>query len=132
MNTNTRIQLTDSTMDIIVKMSEGNPGAMNVLMQMIKDGGAIDPDDFMGGIGAVLALDSHGIYGTDIYILNNDICDRDLTKMLAVLRSCQLGYFNGDLLADACNRQDRSGKALIPVDELCDKVKERLPNFGKI
>jgi hypothetical protein len=50
--------------------------------------------------------------------------------MLAVLRSVQLGMFDRETLKDACHRQDRSGKSLIPVDLLYSKVKERLPNFN--
>lgn len=81
---NERINLNDSTMDVVVKMSEGNPGAMNVLMQILSNGGKIDPDGFMGGLGTILLLDTYGIYGSDIYILNNDICERDLPKTLVV------------------------------------------------
>ena len=52
-------------------------------------------------------------------------------KTLAVLRATQLGFFDNRTLKDACHRQDRSGKSMIPVDELLLKVKERLPNFDK-
>lgn len=128
-----RIKLTDSTMDVIVKMSEGNPGAMNVVMQLLTPNVAIkiDPDNLLGGMGAILTLDSIGIYGTDIYVFNNDLCGRDLAKMLAVLRATQLGFFSRDVLKDACHRQDYSGRELVPVEELYLKVKERLPNFDK-
>ena len=126
---NQRIKLTDSPMDVMIRMADGNPGAVNVLMQILKDGAKVDPDSALGGLGAILSLDSHGIYGSDIYILNNDICERSLPKTLAVLRAVQLGLFSENTLKDACHRQDRSGKALIPVDELYLKVKEELPNF---
>lgn len=127
-NQKERIKLTDSTMDVIVKMSEGNPGAMNVLIQMLTPNN-IDPDNGLGGLGAILLMDSYGIYGTDIYILNSDICDKNLAKTLAVLRATQMGMFDGNILKDACHRQDRSGKQLVPVEELYLKVKEKLPNF---
>ncbi len=127
-----RIQLTDTTMSVLVKMSDGNPGAATVLMEILSKGDKIDPDSALGGLGAILSLDSHGIYGTDIYVLNNDICDRSLPKTLAVLRAVQLGLFSGTKLKDACHRQDRSGKQLVPVDELYQKVKEELPNFDTI
>lgn len=128
---NERIKLTDSTMDVVVKMSDGNPGAMNVLMQMLQPNN-IDPDNGLGGLGAILMLDSLGIYGTDIYVLNSDICERNLAKMLATLRAVQLGLFSGDILKDAAHRQDYSGRELVPVDELYEKVKERLPNFDAV
>ena len=125
---NERIKLTDNTMDVVVKMSDGNPGAINILMQMLQPNN-IDPDNGLGGLGAILMLDSLGIYGTDIYVLNNDICERNLAKMLATLRAVQLGLFSGDVLKDAAHRQDYSGRELVPVDELYEKVKEKLPNF---
>lgn len=117
-------------MAILTKMSDGNPGAANVLIEMLKPESAeIDPDHFMGGLGKILSLDTLGIYGTDIYILHNDICDRNMIKMFAVLRAHQLGFIDGGLLKDACHRQDRSGKQMIDVDGLYKKVKEQLPNF---
>jgi hypothetical protein len=125
-----RIKLGDTTMSAIIKMSEGNPGAMSTLMEIISKNPEIDPDDLMQGFGPILHLDSIGIYGTDIYILYNDICERDITETLAVLRSVQLGIFKGNILKDACHRQDRSGKSMVPVDELYAKVKEMLPNFN--
>nr|DAY55026.1 MAG TPA: hypothetical protein [Caudoviricetes sp.] len=50
--------------------------------------------------------------------------------MVAVIRATQLGLFNSNILKDACSRQDYSGRKLVPLDELCQKVKERLPLFN--
>lgn len=125
----TRIELTDTIIDIVSKMSEGNPGAMNALMNIITPNN-IDPDNSMGGLGVILSLDTHGIYGTDIYVLYSDICDKNLVNMLAVMRSVQLGLFDASILKDACSRQDYSGKELVPVEELYEKVKKKLPNFN--
>lgn len=124
-----RINLQDSTMDAVIKMSDGNPGAMNVLMEILSKGKYIDPNDPMQGLGSVLMLDTLEIYGTDIYVLHNDICERNLARTLAVIRSTQLGFFDGSILKNACSRQDYSGKEMIPVHTLYMKVKERLPNF---
>ena len=129
MNREVKIKLTDTPMSAIAKMSDGNPGAAGVLMQMFAEGGKIDPDDFMEGMGSILALDSHAIYGTDIYVLHSDICGKELAKTIAVLRAVQLGFFKDSVLRDACSRQDYSGRELVPVEELYEKVKERLPNF---
>lgn len=129
MKQETRINLTDTTLDIIVKMSEGNPGAAVALMEIVKNGEAIDPQSFAGGVGAVLSLDTYGIYGSDIYILWSDICEKNLPKMLAVLRACQLGLFSSNTLKVAASRQDRTGKSMIPVEDLYVKVKEQLKEF---
>ena len=124
-----RIQLKDSTMDVIVKMSDGDPGAMTTLMEILKNGETIDPDGVMGGLGPILLLDTFEIYGTDIYVLWSDICGRKINKMLAVLRACQLGMFSPSILKDACSRQDYSGKEMVSVEELYLKVKKQLPKF---
>ena len=127
-----KIQLTDSTFDVIAKMSNGNPGAVNVLCQMLSpDAEEIDTDAVMGGMMKILALDSLGIYGTDIYVLYNDICRGDLISMFAVLRAHQLGFLNSNTLKDACSRQDYSGREIIDVDSLYKKVVDALPNFKR-
>jgi len=124
-----RIQLTDNVTSAIAKMSDGNPMAVIAMMEMIQNGERIDPDSFMGGFGCILSLDTHGIYGSDIYVLHSDICDKDSSKTLAVLRSVQLGFLPESTLKNACSRQDYSGKKMIPVEELYTKVKKELSNF---
>ena len=52
-----RIELTDSMNDMLFKMSEGNPGGLNVLM------GLMDRDPLV-----FLALDDMNIRGTQIWI----------------------------------------------------------------
>jgi len=131
METKEIITLADNTVTAITKMSDGNPGAISAMVELLKHGERIDPQGIMGGIGFILDLDREGIYGTDIYVFWNDICEQEVVKMIAVLRAVQLGFFSGRTLANACHRQDRSGKSMIPVDELYEKVKERLERFDR-
>ncbi len=113
-------------------MSNCNPGAVTAMIEMLNNSDQIDPDDAMGGMGKLLLLDTFEIYGTDIYVLYNDICDRDIAKTIAIIRSAQLGLLVPAVLRDACSRQDYSGRKMIPVDELCQKIKEKLPRFNII
>lgn len=129
MNSMERITLSDSISSAISKMVEGNIGAINACISLMKEGEKIDPQNIMGGFGCILDLDREGIYGTDIYVFWNDICNQETSKMMAVLRAVQLGFFSGRVLADACHRQDYSGRSMIPVEELYKKVIERLPAF---
>lgn len=85
----------------------------------------------MGPFGTIMNLDSYGIYGTDIYVLYSDICNRQVNKTIAVVRATQLGLLLGSTLKDACGRQDYSGRDLIPVEDLYKQVCEKLPNFDK-
>ena len=126
-----RIQLTDNTISAITKMSDGNPGAVTVLMELLNEGGKIDPDDFMGGLGSVLALDTLGIYGSSIWVLYKDVCGQEVNKMIAVLRSHQLGFISGNLIFQASDERIKS-RELIDVDSLYSKVKERLPRFDNL
>ena len=129
MNSMERITLSDSISSAISKMVEGNIGAINACISLIKEGEKTDPQNIMGGFGCILDLDREGIYGTDIYVFWNDICNQETSKMIAVLRAIQLGFFSGRVLADACHRQDYSGRSMIPVEELYKMVIERLPAF---
>ena len=123
----TKLDLNDSIEDIIIKMSEGNPGAISVCMMLYTRGGAIDPDDWLGGSGGVLSLDSIGIYGSKIWMLFKDVCKQDLVKTVAMLRAWQLGFVPKDTLLHAI---DNYG-AGIDTDALLAQVQERLPAFGQ-
>ena len=124
-----RIELTDSMIDIATKMSDGNPGALTTIMELVKNGEEIDPMAFGGGMGTVLLLDTLGIYGTDIYVLWSDICGRNIAGTIAVVRAFQLGFLDKETLVDACSRQDYSGRDMIDVDAYYKQVKENLSNF---
>jgi hypothetical protein len=121
-----RIQLTDSTLDILIKMSDGNPGALTVLMRMLKEGGAIDPQSFAGGLGAILSMDSHGIHGSRVWMLYKDVCKESSESTLAVLRACQLGQLSESTMLTAI---DTYGQG-VDVAAIVASVKERLPQFG--
>jgi len=99
--TKDRVTLEDSFMDVVIKLAEGNPGAMNVIMQLYQNAAHIDPQDFMGGLGSVLALDTHGIYGSRIWMLYKDVCGEDLVMTVAQLRAVQLGIIGQSILDHA-------------------------------
>ena len=126
-----RITIEDSMLSAITKMAEGNLGAMNACVDLLMQSEKIDPANILGGLGHILNLDSVGIYGTDIYVFLNDICENNIAKMIAVLKAVQIGLFDGTVLADACHRQDYSGREMIPVDELYTKIKEKFEMFDK-
>lgn len=124
-----RIELTDSILDIVMKMSEGIPGAVTVLAQMIKDGAAIDPDSFMGGLSSVLLLDTWNIYGSDIWVLYKDVCQQNLTRTLGIIRAAQLGFLPSETLKEWAAGSSVPGQLL--VDGYIADVCERLPAFGR-
>jgi len=132
-----RVSLMDTMQTVLIKLSEGNPGALVLFMNMMQDGtcAKIDPQSALGGLGNVLDFDSMGIYGTHAYVLNNDICGGDRVKLMTLLRARQLGFLSGDVLYDISHRQDRSGREIMPdsrIQELYIKVRETLKDFNNI
>lgn len=125
---NVRIGLQDTTMDAVVKLAEGNPGAATVCMQILDKGGDIDPDWMFGGLSILLSLDTYNIYGPRIWMLYKDVCKQDLVKTIASLRACQMGLFPIEKLQHAI---DNYGEG-VDVDELHRMVKERLPRFADL
>lgn len=121
-----KIQLTDSIQDVLFKISEGNPGALNVCINILKEGEKIDPDNAMGGLGVLLSLDTLGLYGSKIWMLYKDVCNCELAAMLAVLRGWQLGYATDDQIHRAV---DNRGEGLNVAD-IHAKVVEYLPSFA--
>lgn len=124
-----RIQLTDTIQNVIVKMSDGNPGAITAMMELLSKANQIDKSESFP-VSYILLLDTYGIYGTDIYVMYNDICGRNLAKFMATIRATQLGLFDSKLLVDACSRQDYSGRELVPAEELLEKIKQQIPEFN--
>lgn len=121
-----RITIYDSTKSAIVKMVEGNPGAIDACMCLLKEGEKINAYNTFSGYVYILTLDKCGIYGTDIYVLWSDICKKNTLNMIAVLTAVQLGMFDGNVLADACHRQDYSGRDMVPIDDIWLRVKAKL------
>ncbi len=122
---NERIKGTDSMMNVVMKMSEENSGAITVCMEILEKTKEIDPDCAFEGLGTMLSLDTYNIYGSRIWMLYKDVCKQDIVKTIAMLRACQLGILSRDSLNYAI---DNYGKG-IDVDSLYKQVKEQLPNF---
>ena len=122
----TRIELTDTPSDVVMKMSEGNPGAMTVCMNILDGGEKIDPDGALGGLGAILMLDTLGIYSSRIWMLYKDVCGENLSTMLAIERAWQFGFVDSVRLNHAIDNRGRG----IDIEDLVRQVKDRLPAFG--
>lgn len=112
----TRLTINDSFTDIIIKLSEGNPGAVSVVTEMMRKD---DWDNDAPGFTKILLLDSMGIYGDKIWMLYNDCCDRDLDQMNIVLCNWQMGKLTTQEIS--LNLSEGRGKPfnnLVPLDEL--------------
>lgn len=84
----TKLALTDDLMTILIKMSEGNPGAVVCLTDMLKK------TDWYGDISSIMMIlnfDSMELYGSKLYMLWSDCCGKDLTQLELVMRNWQMG-----------------------------------------
>lgn len=126
----TRVKLDMNTQDLLIAMGDGNPGALTACVELLKHGAHIDPDSALGGFNPLLHLDFLGIYEERIYMLWNDVCDRDIGKMIAVLRANQLGGLAGVIKETIDHAIDNRGEG-IDLDAVLVAVKERLPNFNQ-
>jgi len=122
-----RIELHDSFHTIIYKMSGGNPGAISVLMGLLKFNEKIDPDSVMGPIGAILSLDTHKVWEEKIWILFKDVCQGNIVHMVALLRSVGMGIIYEEELHGFIRAMKIEKERL---EEITGKLKESLPNFA--
>lgn len=83
----TRLELTDSMEDVLVKMAEGNPGAVTTCLQLMTN-----TYDEVEGTMFVLYLDTLGIYSSRIWMLYKDCCGEYINRVADVLRAWQLGF----------------------------------------
>lgn len=120
-----RIKLDDSINNILFKLSEGNPGAINVIMDSITHGTTIDPDG-MCGMAFVLNLDEFGIYGAKIWRLFNDVCSENLNATMGLVRAVQGGLLREEELARAI---ENGRKHTLDIQSVLDQLKAKLPNF---
>ena len=111
-----RIKISDTIMDVCVKMSEGNPGALTCVMEMLrKDDWYKNAPGFM----LVLNLDSIGVYGEKLYMLWSDCCGRDLNKLDLVLRNWQMGKLSKtDIHKNLSGGYGKPFENLVPFEEL--------------
>jgi hypothetical protein len=122
-----RITLDDNAMSAMVKLADGNPGALRVVMELFTKGPQIDPDAALGGFANLFSLDTHGIYGSHIWQLYKDVCDQNLTRVVGLFRAVQLGFLSERDLKSWLNIPP----AVSDIDKLVDQVRARLPAFGQ-
>jgi len=92
-------------MEQLIEWSKGNPGALHFLCEVFLNTNT----DFMEAIVINNKIEKcPTLRGTNLYVLYSDICDKDIKRVAFLCKNCP-----DDILEDACNRQDYSGKELI-------------------
>lgn len=90
-------------MNQVIQWSKGNPGALTFLMELIS------PDNILHSLPIALKLtECETIRGTNLYVLYSDLCNKSMETVAHLCMNCP-----SDILEDACNRQDYSGRELV-------------------
>ena len=79
-----RLTLSDNLQTILEKMSDGNPGCLSFLLEVIK---RENVDVFCE---MVVKLDISELYGSLIYMLWNDCCNRDTQKTIRMINKLDI------------------------------------------
>lgn len=120
-----RLKLDMNFNDILFTLSDGVPGAIHVIMDSLKHGEEIDPDNGFKAWGFALNLDALNVYGSRIWMLHKDVCNENLAHTIGMARSVQLGIVTADELNEAIN-----GNKKLDVEATLEKVCEQLPRFN--
>jgi len=118
----TRIEITDTLMGAVIKLSEGNPGAMTACVNLLKETPKHDPQNILGGIGTLLNLDSSNVYGSRIWCLYKDVCGESTEKTIKLLRAKQMGIVDTEKFNHAIDHRGQG----IDLDSVIKEVNKRL------
>jgi hypothetical protein len=121
-----RIELSDTPLTSIAKLSEGNPGAVSVLVDMFQRNAEIDLESVFGPMSSLFHLDTLGIYGSKIWTLFKNCCGSDTVSLVTVLRAVQLGVLSPYDLREAIKQQSP-----LDIKSLLTAVQAELPEFAK-
>lgn len=124
-----KIKLNMSIVDAITELSEGNPGAINVMVRLLREAEAIDPDSVFGASGPLMNMDSFGVYGSKIWVLFKDVCGSNLRTLILLLRSVQLGFIDRSQLKEHIRLL--SPFKVTTIRDLNTQVCDTLPLFAK-
>lgn len=108
-----RVQLTDTGMDVLMKMAGGNPGALTACMEIMSK----IPEG--RGLMVLLRLDDIGIYEDRLYMLWNDCCNRNIEEFDKLMRNNQFGKVTDEQLRQAvAGGRGRPFENLMTYEEL--------------
>jgi hypothetical protein len=109
---------------VIFNLSEGNHGAIRVLMDSLINNEKIDPQNAWGALGFILNIAAMNIRGSRIWVLYKMVgCD--LVKATAIIRAAQLGIISRAELRRMIDFEDGAC-----ADALLCKVREVLEDFA--
>lgn len=125
-NHNHRIEFDDDFKTIILKLSDGNPGAITALAKVSSEYVKIDPQSANADFSPLFDMDYLGFYGSDIWILFKNICGEDVLKFIVLMRSIQMGLLDGTKVQEAVENEVGD----FDFVELLAKLQNKLNKFA--
>lgn len=95
-NLNKRITVGMKVPEMIMNVSEGNPGAMSCLIYLINKNAK--------NIEALKMFDDMGIYGSKIYMIWNDSCKRDIDKFEKTIQLIKEGIITKEIIEEKASQ----------------------------
>lgn len=92
----------DSIKDNIISMSDGNPGAITVLTQMVKEDP--DPRELFN------TLDDMNMYGPRLWLGYKDYCEEDISDFIDCIVS------QDEEMVDLINEMKQGGEGVVTVN----------------
>jgi hypothetical protein len=123
-----RLRPTDDVRDALVKMVDGNPGAVNVCIDLLKYEQDKYPElGIMAGMPLILALDMYGIYGSRIWMLYKDFCGESIPNTIATLIARSHELISQEELDMAINNRGIN----VDLPSLVKLVEEEYPELRR-
>lgn len=112
--------------DDILLLSEGNPGAITAMLEMISEYQNIDPQAIFGSYHVIMFLKDYNFKGTNIWNLWKNVCDQKHVNFAAVMRGHQMGFITRQTIDNLA----KGDTLQIDFPKLIEQIKERLPTFN--
>lgn len=112
--------------DAVLELTDGNPGAIRVMSDLVHMSRIIDPQSALGSWGPLILTDSMDVYGNRIWDLYKYVCDENYYRTLGIMRAFQLGHLSQRDLDRAIDTKDSK---VFDVDAMLALVKEQLQEF---
>jgi len=113
-------RLNTTTIQLAAQLSQGYPGAMRVLLDIVRNAGEFDLTS-PPSLAYLVMVDTIGLRGPDIWVLHKDICGQSVELTMGVLRACQLGFVPEEHVLRAARTFDRT---VIDPRALLEKVRD--------
>ena len=100
----------DGLNNILINMSEGNPGSLRVLFEILE----AKKNDILASLEVFSTLNDMKLYGSHLYMLWNDCCGNDINKTLLVIQK----YREGKITDDDINERIKNVGYGLSFDDL--------------